>query len=340
VTTPAPDPHRPPARPPQAPAGNLPDRRPAPATPHHLQPRLKVCRLHPAGILLDLPFTAPPGSQVSAATFWPESTSPNGWAHRYWDRGPDRRGFVVPQVGDLGDVVGFAAFHHTPDGQPSAAWKHQTRMVKALEWWGYLHAVEDGALVLHGPHPHIGAAHAAAQHALLAHIHQGPGGGAPAGAGEFGAGTPREPAQPPAAPTVSWHGRTATVGDPRFGWLHVDAGGLAAALSLPPDRLAAVLADRVPGLDGTEPPVTLAALAALHTPDRLPDIHRPADPAHARHPTAPTGPAAPHDPADPTGPTTSHEPTGPADPAGSANPTDPTGPAAAPAPPGPDLTGP
>ncbi|MCK9895015.1 hypothetical protein [Frankia sp. AgB32] len=312
-------------------------------------PRLKVARLHPSGVMLDLPFTPPPGSAVHAATFWPEPTAPNGWAYIPWERGPHGRGVQLPQLVDLGDVVGFRAVtrpqladvpssaSHAGAPQPPPA------AVNVVEWWGYLHAVERGALVLHGPHPGVTAAYAAAQHALTAQVlardptdptqPRGP-------AGSQGGHPPRdrawrEPAQPPASVSLTWHGDMATVSDPRFGWLHVPADDLAAALTLRADDLVDQLRPLVRGIDGTEPPITLAALAALHLP-HLPDVHAAAPPP---------GPATPT--ASPSGPPPSDQPpaaTGPADPA----PPDPPPPSpgqASTAPPsevpdGPDLDGP
>jgi hypothetical protein len=276
-------------------------------------PRLKVARLHPSGVLLDLPFTPPPGAAVHVATFWPEPTGTDGWAFVNWERGPHGRGVQLPQIIDLGDVVGFRAVSHPQlpagpgpaDGpDPAAPPSH----VHVIDWWGYLHAVERGALVLHGPHPTLPAAYAAAQHALAAQIwSQAPTNAAanrnPAGGLDTHPGRDRawrEPAQPPASVSVTWHGETATVSDPRHGWLHVDSDDLAAALTLRSDDLLRSLRSLNLGVDGNEPPATLAALAALHLPE-LPNIRTSAPPgppplapsSQAPSPPAPSAAAPP-----------------------------------------------
>ncbi|EIV91328.1 hypothetical protein [Frankia sp. QA3] len=292
-------------------------RSPTPARPRTTDlagPRLKVARLHPSGLLLDLPFTPPPGAAVYVATFWPESTAPNGWSYLQWERGPHGRGLQLPQIIDLGDVLGFRAVTRpqlagVPRSTARPGSPPPSPAVHVIEWWGYLHAVERGALVLHGPHPTLPAAYAAAQHALAAQVWapdaadrsgRGPTAGGP-GAHPSREPAWREPAQPPASVSLTWHGDTATVSDPRFGWLHVDADDLAAALTLRSDDLVRALRPLVRGIDGTEPPVTLAALAALHLPD-LPNIHTtpppptppPPEPPppvpDAAQPEAPTGP--------------------------------------------------
>ncbi|SNQ49720.1 conserved hypothetical protein [Frankia canadensis] len=161
------------------------------------------------------------------------------------------------------------------------------------------------------------AAYAAAQHALAAQVwsqgaenaaaNRGPAGRLDTHPGRDHAW--REPAQPPASVSVTWHGDTATVSDPRYGWLHVDSDDLAAALTLRTDDLLRALRPLNLGVDGNEPPATLAALAALHLPD-LPTIHTsapPRPPSPAPSPSAPS-PAAPPPPAPsaaappPTGP--------------------------------------
>ncbi|ABD12659.1 hypothetical protein [Frankia casuarinae] len=263
-------------------------------------PRLKVARLHPSGLLLDFPFAPPPGSAVYVATFWPEPAAPSGWSFAQWQRGPHHRGVQLPQIADLGDVVGFRAvtrpqLGNVPPPAVRSGVPQPPPAANVVEWWGYLHAVERGALVLHGPHPSLPAAYAAAQHALAAQVWAGePAGTTPRGgpAGSLGVHPSRErawrePAQPPAAVSLTWHGDTATVSDPRFGWLHVPADDLAAALTRRSDELVRALQPLIRGIDGTEPPVTLAALAALHLPD-LPNIHAP---------TPPPGPSTPEPPA-------------------------------------------
>ncbi|WP_157475052.1 hypothetical protein [Parafrankia sp. EUN1f] len=262
-----------------------------------LEPRLRVARLHPSGVLLDFPFRPPPGSTVYAATFWPESRDPSGWTHLEWSRPPHGRGLQLPEVTDIGDVVGFRAVSRPqlPPSNPYAAGNQRPLGPTdghVHDWWGYLHATQGHTIVVHGPYPTVSAAYTAAQAALAAQVWQSNiDSGARAGGRDAGRAPPerawREPAQPPATVTVTWHGDTATVGDPRFGWLHVDADGLAAALARPAADLARDLRPRVRGIDGTEAPVTLAALAALHL-DELPDIR--ASPSPPTPPTPPTGP--------------------------------------------------
>jgi len=265
---------------------------------------------------------------VHVATFWPEPVAVNGWAFVNWERGPHGRGVQIPQVIDLGDVVGFRAVVQpqlpagpAPGGRPDPAAPPPN--VRVIDWWGYLHAVERGALVLHGPHPTLHAAYAAAQQALAAQVWATDPTSPANGAGQNTAQPSpkdrawREPAQPPVSVSLAWHGDTATVGDPRFGWLHVDSDDLAAALTLPSHELLHALRPLVPGLDGSEPPITLAALAALHLPD-LPTIHTTAAPppsAPMPEPPTPdppppvptTGPAAPGPPT--AAPPTSEPPT-------------------------------
>jgi hypothetical protein len=76
----------------------------------------------------------------------------------------------------------------------------------------------------------------------------------------------------PATVTIIRDGDDITVGDPRHGWITTRADRLAAALTRPPADMAGLLRTRAPGvrLLGAEPPITLAALAAHHLPDRLP----------------------------------------------------------------------
>ncbi|ONH60473.1 hypothetical protein CcI49_11650 [Frankia sp. CcI49] len=261
-----------------------------------LEPRLKVARLHPSGILLDLPFRPPPGSTVHAATFWPDSGNPNGWSHLEWPRPPHGRGLQLPTVTDIGDVVSFRTISRPqlpPRGpRPGGIQGPANPAISRIhDWWGYLHATQGHAIVVHGPFPTLDAAYAAAQAALAAQVWQTNIDNVARVSGAGAGRAPperawREPAQPPATVSLTWHGDTATVGDPRFGWLHVDADGLAAALARPTRDLVRDLRPLVRGVDGTEAPVTLAALAALHL-DELPDIRSSPSPPP---PAAPTGP--------------------------------------------------
>lgn len=240
-------------------------------TPGHpnAEPRLKVCRLHPSGVVLDVPLTPPAGAFLQAGTFWPDPAVSGGWVYAAWDRGPNGRGFHLPGLIEPGDVVGFAALRRptapvsdNPWAGPDATQPSAPAPERVSEWWGYLHAIERDAIILHGPYPDAVPAYADAQRAFLTRLH--PTG--PPSRSETG-----EPAQTPATTSVSWHGDVAIVGDPTFGWLDIPAADLAAALTLPPGTLTAHLRAYLPEITGSEPPITLAALAARFLPDRLPD---------------------------------------------------------------------
>jgi hypothetical protein len=94
---------------------------------------------------------------------------------------------------------------------------------------------------------------------------------------------------PPETVTVEHLGDQMRVGDPDHGWLTVPADALVAALAVAPDQLATRLQTGPLRLTGTEPPVTLAALAALHTPDLQPEP--PSSALTADQPRLPTGTA-------------------------------------------------
>jgi hypothetical protein len=330
-------------------------------------PRLKVCRLHPSGVMLDVPFTPPAGSQVRAGTFWPEPRSPTGWVNQEWKPGPQERGFTVPHVIELADVIGFAAYTTPPPAQPAPVgdpWRPPDpaapaptptpapQPARVLEWWGYLHALETDAVILRGPYPDAFAAYVDAQQALLARLQPAsppPARPSAAPGAPGAAGIDIEPAQPPAAVSLHWAGANVIVGDPDHGWLHVEADDLAAGLSLEPAALAADLRAAGAGLTGREPPVTLAALAAIHLPDRLPDITAtppppppslPAPPAPAPAPTPAPAPAPP-DPG-PGAATTPAPPgaTGPQPPPSGPTGPGPPPPASGPAPSPPPPSGP
>ncbi|WP_157488774.1 hypothetical protein [Pseudofrankia sp. DC12] len=234
------------------------------------------CRLHPAGILLDPPVAAPRGAQLMINTFWPEPASPDGWARRGWQRGPDGRGFLVPPVTDLGDTIALTAYRQvTPAAADSglrgfvrrqavAASTPPVRTVFLGTWFGYLHAIERDALVLHGPFDNATAAHSAAQQGLLRRLRPP----APPTGGQL----PVHPGQPPAAVSLSIDGPTATVGDPAHGWLAVPADQLLAAMALPTTDLHQLLRHHHPALAADTAQVTLAALAARDLPHQLPDI--------------------------------------------------------------------
>jgi hypothetical protein len=297
-------------------------------------PPLKAFRVLAGTTVIDLPFLPPPGARVRAATLWPDPANPTGWGAAPWEPGPAGRGFT-PVAVELGDVVGFAADLPAPPPpqiNPANPFQHPPAHPLAprpaaavVTWYGYLHAVDADRLLLRGPYHRPEHAYTAAQHALHAHLRAapdhtaGPGRGQPGGARLAGTDpVPVELAQPPAAVTVTHHGGTATVGDPRHGWIHTDADRLAAALTHTPAELHALLDGHVPGgLGGAESRLTLAALAARHTPHLLADVTAPTPaaprrppPLHPPHPTPRPKPADPADPADPDTP----PPVGPADP--------------------------
>jgi hypothetical protein len=243
-------------------------------------------RLHAGSTLLDFPLPVSAQARTWAATIWPDARTPNGWAGKPWEPGPFGRGYI-PAVVELGDVIEFGAQH---------------TLQATTCWYGYLHAVRPDSLLIHGPYPTPHAAHAAAQLAQVQQIHQDIAGGPDPRRPSLGVqlsdtdpgSVPTTPAQPPAAVSVSFHGQQSTVGDPLHGWLVVDTGRLLAAMSQPPDRLADQLRQRLPHLDGREPPLTLAALAAHHLPDLLDAEPTPAQAAAPPEPSpATSAPDAP-----------------------------------------------
>ncbi|WP_157489057.1 hypothetical protein [Pseudofrankia sp. DC12] len=261
-------------------------------------PALVSFRVRPPGILLDVPISAPPGGRILVATFWPDPSGPAGWARRLWSPGPDGRGFLVPQVTDLGDLIAVTALANVPvaPSAPDTASRRtrvlgrlnvaaptpspQTREVWLGTWYGYLHAVEADAAVLHGPFPSLNAAHGAAQQSLLRRLHHS-GGPVPGGTARA---TPIHPAGPPATVTVTHHGPLTTVGDPTHGWLTVPTEALTAALTEPSGLLRDLLEPDTGPLRPDTPPITLAALAAHHFPDLLPDLTLAPEPTASRDP--------------------------------------------------------
>ncbi|MBL7487893.1 hypothetical protein I6A60_19045 [Frankia sp. AgB1.9] len=277
-------------------------------------PALVSCRVRPPSILLDVPITAPPGGRIVVATFWPDPSGPAGWGRRLWSPGPESRGHLVPQITDLGDLVVITALANVPVPQPapdtaprrprvlgrmtaaSAPPNPQTREVWLGTWYGYLHAVEPDAAVLHGPFLSLNAAHGAAQQALLRRLHP-PSGPATATTSRS---TPVHPAAPPATVTVTHHGALTTIGDPTHGWLTVPTEALTAALTEPSGYLRDLLEPDTGPLRPDTPPITLAALAAHHIPDLLPDITLAPEPKASRDPADLTPPPATPTPDEPT----------------------------------------
>lgn len=228
-------------------------------------PSLSVFRLlH--GALIDLPFRPPPAASVRVATLWPDSTVATGWAHHSWDIGPGGRGHL-PSLTDLGDVIGFLAeIRPPPPALPANVWapgtnRHQSPPAHYLTWYGYLHQITATALVLRGPYPTPVAAYTGAQRAEIAALHH-----------ERVGEEPALPGAPPLSPSFTHTGENTTVGDPHHGWIRVPGHLLTTALTCPVGMLQRSLAARVPGLlTGSEPPITIAALAARHLPDQLAD---------------------------------------------------------------------
>nr|MDT0667403.1 hypothetical protein [Micromonospora sp. DSM 115978] len=141
---------------------------------------------------------------------------------------PHGRGHLLPANLELGDVVVYGAFHRAAPRPPRTLpgrIERPSRPAVAPQWtqvgqWaGYVHALGPDSFVLHGPHPDAFTAYAASQQAQLARLLPPP----PAAAASP---PPTEPAQPPAAVSVAYHGTTAVVGAPAHGWLHVDAADL------------------------------------------------------------------------------------------------------------------
>ncbi|MBL7487450.1 hypothetical protein I6A60_24655 [Frankia sp. AgB1.9] len=244
---------------------------------------LYSCRLDASGVLRDLPVAVPQGAQLRMATYWSEPRSVDGWAQRAWSRGPDGRGFVIPAVTGLGDLLAISAVRPSirpvpvargargflsprTVGDPAAP----ANLIFLGTWFGYLHTVESDALVLHGPFGNADAAHAAAHRGLQRKLR------APALAPSNLAGPPpHHPRQVSAGVTLTVEGPTATIGDPVFGQLKVSTEQLLAALAIPAEDLRALLHRRYGDLPTATSQATLAALAARTTPDRLPDIRRP-----------------------------------------------------------------
>ena len=227
------------------------------------EPALTWFRLHAGTTVIDFPLHAWPATRTWAATMWPDWRAPGGWARHLWEPSPHGRGFI-PAAVELGDVVQFGV-EPVPAGRKGAHPPAPTAY-----WHGYLHAVQPDSLLLHGPYREPRDAYAAAQHAMLAQIHQGP---VPPGSATMrdprlpGPGVSRAPvapAQPPATVSLAFNGDTAVVGDPMHGWLVVPSEDLLAAMAHRPQELADRLRPHVPGLTGRAPPVTLAALAAKH----------------------------------------------------------------------------
>jgi hypothetical protein len=261
----------PPPRPPVAPVRWPPPREAA----------LSSCRLlHSAGIVLDLPVVAPRGARLMVSTFWPEPAAAGGWAHRRWQPGPDGRGFVVPPVTELGDLLAITAYRQVPaaaevGGGVRGFVRRQTvgdpppqlRTVMLGTWFGYLHGIQADALVLHGPFASPHEVHSTAQQGLLRRLHPQ--------TVEVAGQVPVQPGQPPAAVSLAVHGPTATVGDPTYGWLTVPADQLLAAMAIPAGQLRDLLRPHHPDLPPDAAPVTLAALAARDLPAALPDVLTP-----------------------------------------------------------------
>ena len=230
-------------------------------------PALAWFRVHAGTTVLDTPLRSPPGAQLWAATLWPDPTQPIGWTRRRWRPGPAGRG-LLPAALELADVVEFGATLPDRHGRTG-------RRPAAVCWYGYTHAITPDGLTLRGPYPGPHEAHAAAQQALL-HLTQTQAHTAAQHSGRPPLSTPDPdtamvPGQPPVALSITFHGPTATVGDPHHGWLTVPTERFTAAMRLHGGVLASHLRSRAAGLylNEREARVTLAALAARHTPDVL-----------------------------------------------------------------------
>jgi hypothetical protein len=234
-------------------------------------PALTWFRVAAGGSVIDFPLHLTPGAQTWVATIWADPRAGTGWAGLRWRVIEGERGFI-PGTLELGDVIEFGVRHSPTAGAGDDQGENRF-------WHGYLHSVRADGIVLHGPFPGPHQACAAAQHALLAQIHDTNGisdedpwlRGGPSRPNR--PSNPRAehapvPAQPPVSVSLAFHGRDATVGDPVHGWLVVDSERLVAAMARPADDLRRDLASYAP-LTGHEPALTLAALAAYHLPGAL-----------------------------------------------------------------------
>ncbi|MDT3444456.1 MULTISPECIES: hypothetical protein [unclassified Pseudofrankia] len=336
-----------PAREPEPPAGAAP--RHAPAR-WNLPPRLVSCRLHPTGVLLDVPVSGANGSQIVVSTAWPDPNTRAGWTHQNWRPTQVGRGYEIPRLTDLGDVIAITEWH--TNTAPTRALPGARRgllrrdpakrlPVAHATWWGYLHAIETDALILHGPFPDPVAAHGVAQQAYLRKLHQPTGATQPTRAGHAqpAGRVPIYPATPPATVSVTYDGPNTVVGDPTYGWLTAASDRFHNALAVPGDQLRALLHPHYGELHPTTAHATLAALAARHTPDQLPDICLPTtattDPAPLTSTTRladVTGRPDPYRP-NPTPHTATHRHS--TDPATTPHPTTPSDPSTRPDPSGP-----
>ncbi|WP_076828546.1 hypothetical protein [Frankia sp. CcI49] len=235
-------------------------------------------RVAAGSVVLDLPFRPPPGWNVRAATLWPDSRSAHGWGADHWAIGPGGRGFV-PGLTDVGDVVQFATESPTPQRELTAnVWSapgapDTQQPQPAHSWFGYLHGITRTSLIVRGPYRTPEAAYHAAQRALQIDLARTDTTREVAHHAE-----PLHPAAPPAAVSLDYHGDSATVGDPYHGWITVPSRDLASALMLPRQELLQHLRRHVPHLNGREPQVTIAALAARHIPHQLPSLLNPPAP--------------------------------------------------------------
>ncbi|ONH22557.1 hypothetical protein [Pseudofrankia asymbiotica] len=247
----------------------------------NLPPRLVACRLHPTGVLLDVPVTGANGTQIVVSTAWPDPNAPSSWTHQRWRPSPAGRGYDIPRLTELGDVVAITEWdtvttpatvlppaHRGLRRREPTVLPAEHHPVAHATWWGYIHAIDTDALILHGPFPTPVAAYSAAQQAYLRKLQ--PGHTQPATRA-----APVQPATPPATVSVTYNGPNTTVGDPTHGWLTVPTDRFHNAIAVPTHQLHTLLRPHHGDLPPTTAHSTLAALAALaarHTPDQLPDI--------------------------------------------------------------------
>ena len=93
-------------------------------------------------MLLDCPLTPVDGAALWVATVWPDPAQSGGWGRVRVAAGPPGRGWVLPAVTHLGDVVEFGADH---DRTP-------------VRWYGFVQHLSDTALILVGPYREPGEA--------------------------------------------------------------------------------------------------------------------------------------------------------------------------------------
>lgn len=87
-----------------------------------------------AGVVLDVP--VPWAARTWASTLWADERVPGGWARALWEPHPSGRGWVLPGLLALGDIVEFGAVGADVDQR----------------WWGIVDSYQpDAWLTVIGP---------------------------------------------------------------------------------------------------------------------------------------------------------------------------------------------